>query len=98
MRACDTAERHAVTTELCSAYDPPATGRDRQRPAEVALCLGHRRGLRDDMYDYLARAVRHQHAGPLPSEPPGVRLELLRDLRRLCPPVAGLGVSQPAGG
>jgi hypothetical protein len=98
MRACDTAERHAATAELYSAYDPPESDRDRQRPDEAPLCLGHRRGLRNDLHDYLPRAVRHQHAGPPPSEPAGVRLELLRDLRRLCPPVAGLGARQPTGG
>src|SRR5215813_13330491 len=92
-----TSGRQAANAEICSALDPPESDRDRQWRAEAPLCLDHRRGLLDDVYDYLPRAVCHQHAGPLPSEPPRVRLELLRDLHRLCPPVAGLGAHQPAG-
>src|SRR5918992_1760283 len=79
MRACDTAERQAATAEVYSAYDPTESDQDRQWLAEAPLCLGDRRGLRTDLYDHLPRAVHHQYAGPLPSEPPGVWLELLRD-------------------
>src|SRR6266540_3729596 len=97
LRAGNTEDRHAATAEVQQEYDPPESDWARQWLTEAPLRLGHRRGRLDDRYDHFPRAVRHQHTGPLPPEPPGVRLELLLDLYRLCPAVAMYGVLQPSG-
>src|SRR5688572_26082005 len=93
-----TEERDATTAEVHLGDDPSASDEARQWLSEASLRLGHRRGRLDDLHDHLPRAVRHQHVGSLPSEPPRIRLELFRDLYRLCPAVAGHGTHQPDGG